>query len=246
MNKSIINKFLRAFGVEVHGLGYLNSLAKNSFKKDPFTAQSELILKQGSKVIFDVGANVGKTVTKYLNLFPNADIHAFEPIPEANEKFKATHADKKNIVLSNCGLSDNVGATKLNVNESIDTSSILESQEIGASSDKLCKTVMQIEIKVQTIDNYCEKAGINQIDILKIDTQGSELNILKGAEKMLQSKAIDVIFTEVYFKEQYVDQPTMYEIALFLKKYGYELYDLYEIYYNEKQMLWGDAIFIKV
>jgi FkbM family methyltransferase len=246
MNKSIINKFLRAFGAELHGLGYLNSLAKNSFKKDPFTAQSELRLQQETKVIFDVGANVGKTATKYLNLFPKAKLHAFEPIPEANLKFKETHANHTNIVLNCCGLSNKIGEAKLNVNESIDTSSVLESQEIGASSDKLCKTVKQIEIQVQTIDNYCKEADIDRIDILKIDTQGSELNILKGAEKMLQNKAIDVIFSEVYFKEQYVDQPTMYEIALFLKQYGYELYDLYEIYYNEKQMLWGDAIFIKV
>ncbi len=78
MNKSLINKYCRKFGFEIHGNGYMRSLLKSSFKVDAFQSQKELV-RQRECMIFDVGANRGNTVAQYLELFPEAIIHAFEP-----------------------------------------------------------------------------------------------------------------------------------------------------------------------
>ena len=243
MNKSIINKFLRPFGAEVHGLGYIEQQSKNSFKNDPFMEQS--LFFEGKKVneIIDAGANVGNVSQKYATLFPNAKIHAFEPIPEAILQFKEKHSGNDKVFLNEKGLSETAGKLTLNINKSIDTSSFLETVQIGATSDKSCETERVLVADITTVDEYCLKNNINHIDILKMDTQGSKLNILKGAEKMLSDGKISLIFTEIYFKKQYLNQPDFYDIATFLRKYDYHLKDIYEAYYNESQILWGDAIF---
>ena len=242
--KNSINKILRRFGAEIHGLGYLEKQARNSFKNDPFQSQKEHFSKELPNIIFDVGANVGNVTKKYVELFPNATIHSFEPIPQAIAQFNEKHENNKSVILNTCGLSNKVGTQSLNINKSIDTSSLLESKSIGASSDKFCETVEQLDISLSTLDHYCTENKIDQIDLLKMDTQGSELNILKGAEALLKQGKVKMIFTEIYFKEQYKGQATFYEIALYLKQYGYYLKDMYELYYNENQILWGDAIFI--
>lgn len=244
MNKNLINKILRRFGAEVHGLGYLEKQARSSFKNDPFQAQIDFFDSKKVGQVFDVGANVGNVTAKYTKAFPEADIHAFEPIPQAINQFKSQHKGNSKVHLNEMGLSNQKGEQVLNINKSIDTSSLLKSKKIGASSDKSCETVEQLAIQLSTIDDYVGQKNIQNIDILKLDTQGSELNILKGAVDCLKKGKIGLIFTEIYFKEQYENQASFYEIASFLKQYNYQLKDMYELYYNEKQILWGDAIFV--
>ena len=77
MNKNILNKFLNKFGVEIHGIGFMEKLRNQSPDKNAWIKQRNLI--NNNPVIFDVGANRGDTTSKYLKLFPNATIIAFEP-----------------------------------------------------------------------------------------------------------------------------------------------------------------------
>ena len=60
---------------------------------------------------------------------------------------------------------------------------------------------------MSTLDEYALSKGIQHIDILKMDVQGSELNVLKGAENLLKSNKIDIIYSEVWFKAAYEGQP---------------------------------------
>tara|TARA_B100000768_G_C10966682_1_gene244008 strand:+ start:133 stop:351 length:219 start_codon:yes stop_codon:yes gene_type:complete len=69
--KNAINKYLRRFGIEIHGVGYIQKLRNSDLKKSEWQKQKEL-LKGKANVIFDVGANRGNTTLKYLKLFPNA------------------------------------------------------------------------------------------------------------------------------------------------------------------------------
>ena len=87
MKKETINKFLRRFGVELHGLGFIQSLKKSDFQGNAFDIQQKLMLNV-PKVIFDIGANRGDTAIKYSNLFPLAKVYAFEPFAETFIKLK--------------------------------------------------------------------------------------------------------------------------------------------------------------
>jgi hypothetical protein len=134
--KGAINKYLRRFGIEIHGVGYIQKLKNSDLKKSEWSKQQEL-LKSKVDVIFDVGANRGDIALKYLNLFPNARIHSFEPFPDSYETFIARHKDSLNVHLNKYALSSNIGKAILNINKSVDTNSLLESKKIGASSDEL-------------------------------------------------------------------------------------------------------------
>ncbi len=244
MIKNLLNFFLRKIGLQIHGIGYLHKLSKTEFHKDAFAFQKQ---KAGnsSKIIFDVGANKGLVTKQYLELFDKAKIYAFEPIPEMIEIFNSLHEGNKNVKLFQKALSNELGTAIFNLNKSADTSSLLKSTKIGANSDAQCKTISTFKVETDTIDNFCRLEKIPYIDILKLDVQGAEFFILQGAKEMLKNKKIGIIYSEVYFKEQYVNQPLFFDISKLLISEGYMLQDIYNPYYNSSALLWADAIFIQ-
>lgn len=241
--KNKLNKYFKKFGFELHGIGYIEKLKNAAVDKSEWNKKREL-LGENVKTIFDVGANRGETALKYINIFPLATIHAFEPFPETCVIFKENHKNQKNAILNQIALSSKVGKAVLNVNVSVDTNSLLLSGKLGATSDGSCKTLKQIEIETNTLDNYCKQNNIQEIDILKIDVQGFEIEVLKGALELLANGKIKIIFTEAYFVQQYINQPLFYEIASLLIKYDFVLQDIYDPYYSPQNILWCDAMFI--
>jgi FkbM family methyltransferase len=241
--KEKINKYLRKFGAEIHGIGYVQKLKNSDLKKNEWSKQKEL-LGGKANIIFDVGANRGNTVIEYLKIFPNSMIHSFEPFPDSCSIFFEKHKDNSNVILNKCALSNKIGKAILNINNSVDTNSLLDSKKIGATSDKSCHTVGQIKIETNTIDNYCNDYKIKTIDILKIDVQGHEVEVLNGAINMLKAGNIKLIYTECYFRQQYIDQPLFHDISKFLYDYNFVFQDIYDPYYSKNSMLWCDSIFI--
>lgn len=240
--KEIINKLLKPFSVEMHGKGYMQRLVKSSNSINAFDVQKKLL--PNAKIIFDVGANRGDVTNSYLNLFPKAVIHAFEPTTEFFETFQNRFVGNSMVKSNLLALSDRSGTADFYINNSGDTNSLLPSLTIGANSDRSCKNKEIIKVPVVKLDDYCLTTNVSSIDILKMDTQGSELAILRGAERLLSENNIKLIYTEAYCKPQYVNQPLLYDIAKYLMQFGYCLEGIYDTYYNEKFMLWCDAIFV--
>ena len=243
MNRERVNRFFRKFGFELHGTGYMQSLKKGSFKDNAFNVQRE-ILRQGVKVIFDIGANRGDTVMAYEQLFPGKRIFAFEPFPESFDQLYNRTKGNENITCFQKAISDSLGAKTLYVNNNVDTNSLLQSIRSGLSSDKQVITRGEIKVTTVTIDSFCKEEHIIEIDILKMDIQGGELAALMGAKELLTSKKIKLIYTESFFKEQYRDQPLFYDIANYLRSFDYYLLDIYEPHYGNGAIAWCDAIFL--
>ena len=194
MKKENINKFLSRFGFEVHGNGYIQSLKKTSFKEDAFEVQYK-ILSGEARFIFDVGANRGDTAIKYSTLFDQAKVYAFEPFPETYEKLLNNIKNYEKIVPGQFAIADKKGQAVLFSNFNEDTNSLLPSDKIGLSSDQQVKNKSSITVQTQTIDNFCLDKNIQQIDILKMDIQGSELAALKGSVDLLEKNKIKLIYT---------------------------------------------------
>jgi FkbM family methyltransferase len=237
--KRIINNLLSPLNVELHGKGYIKKISKGEFRSDAFVIQKEIL--PHPHTIFDVGSNRGTITAKYLSMYNDANIFAFDPIEHFSKEYLKFGSKVK---FHNLAFSDVKGMFEFNINQSVDTSSLLSSTKIGANSDDKCSTVNQIKISTTTIDAFCEENNLKNIDILKLDVQGSELAILKGAEKLLNTKRIKLIYTEAYFKQQYLSQPLFYEIGGYLKEQGYYLADIFNPYYNGRELLWCDAIFV--
>ena len=107
------------------------------------------------------------------------------------------------------------------------------------------KTKDNIKVKTLTLDSYIDFNKIKKIDILKIDTQGHELNVLIGAKKSLKKNMIHFIEVEIILCEYYTKKIKLYEIDHIMDKNNYELFDLSEIHYSKKnQIKWFDMLYI--
>ncbi|OGZ04653.1 MAG: hypothetical protein A2648_00960 [Candidatus Lloydbacteria bacterium RIFCSPHIGHO2_01_FULL_41_20] len=162
------------------------------------------------KTAFDVGANIGDYSEEMLRINPLLIIHAFEPGQDAFEKLK-----KLNVTANNFALGDR-DENRLLYREAGKNN---HSSFYNLHSDALAP----VSVRVTTLDSYCSKNNVAHIDFLKIDVEGFEYSVIKGAEEMLSKKAIDYIQFE--FSGATVESRTFLKDFLTLfRKYGYKLY----------------------
>lgn len=116
----------------------------------------------------------------------------------------------------------------------------------------MCNTISSFEVKTTRLDDVFE---IADCDFLKIDVQGGELDVLRGAQKLLEK--VVTIHCEVEFGPVYCDQPLFSEIDSFLRANGFELIDLMNAGYNRynalpwqpdtgSRLLWAEGIYFKM
>lgn len=109
-------------------------------------------------------------------------------------------------------------------------------------------------LKVVALDEYLPQHGVNDIDFIELDTQGSELGILQGAKGFLSSSVLGVR-VEVEFSPMYHNQPLFADVDFFLRQFGFMLFDLerYHLkrkavpvdFFSREQIVWGQALYIK-
>ena len=83
-----------------------------------------------------------------------------------------------------------------------------------------------IDYAVSRGDNYSFSKQIKDIDILKINVQGMELDVLNGFENLLKSSNIKVILSEFDYSNRYQSSNTIGDLENFLKKFNYGLFDI--------------------
>lgn len=154
-------------------------------------------LREGM-MVFDVGANVGELTLIFSRFAYNGEVHAFEASSAAFKKLETIcrTAKCRNTILNHLALADKKGSIRLHIYDdnylAFNTQALREIEEFGLPVEP----VEVEEITATTIDDYCEENGIKEIDLLKIDVEGSELQVMKGAEKMLKFKRIKCLAFE--------------------------------------------------
>lgn len=149
-------------------------------------------------VVFDVGANVGDYSVLVHRCIPSAQIYAFEPSAHVYQKL----ARRLSTIGNGAGLKAfNVGLS--NQETTVDLHSYTvegEAVSLISSIDRRLPTqVVRVEVsdtervQVCTLDNFCATAGVERIDFLKLDVEGHEVAVLRGAQAMLQRGAIAMI-----------------------------------------------------
>jgi FkbM family methyltransferase len=191
-------------------------------------------------VFFDVGANVGQTVTTIRRDYPRAKIHAFEPSPSTFARLRDNVGGHGDLTLVQAALGATVGRMDLHENAQSDMSSFLPTDRDGWG-EVLAKT----SVAVDTVDNYCAVHDIEAIDVLKIDAQGFDLEVLRGAENMLREGRVGVIWMELIFADQYVGQADFGETYSHLRARGHRLVNLYAPSFRDGRLAWADGLFVR-
>jgi len=204
-------------------------------------------------IYVDIGAS-GGIHKKWDRLRPHLRTVAFEPDDRA---FEALDKNEDDVIYINKALGAKRELGHLNLTRARRCSSIfppnrtlIENFEDAERFDVTEET----EVMLESLDDALSAEGVQVVDFLKIDTQGSGLDILKGAKRILEESVVGVEI-EVEFQPLYEDQPLFRDVDAFLDTAGFELFDLRPGYwkrrrgmnkYQEKgQIIFADALYFR-
>jgi FkbM family methyltransferase len=214
--------------------GYKLLPIKNNFGIDIFYDLRDL-LGTNVKTVVDVGANNGEyarefsknvNVQSYIAIEPDETLH--HDLTEALSVFQEYKI--YTVVL---------GEIKRKVNFNIATSETMNSVlSKGLDSWHLINRVIEVN---QTTGDYLTKDIM--IDFLKIDTQGYDLQVLKGFKSKLRKKQIKFILCEQIFSDLYHKQGRFSDLLIFMEQEGYDLVGMYNCHYRNARISFADILF---
>ena len=185
-------------------MGVLNSSSSQSSGETRFL--KNFFGNRSTGIVLDVGANIGNYSKNIFNISPKIKIYAFEP-----------HPVTFNRLIENIK-SESFHAINVAVGDQDDVLSLYDYEDNdGSSHASLFKDVIENihkskavehKVKVISLGNFIESNHIKQIDLLKIDTEGNELNVLKSVKNQINSGKISAIHFE--FNEMNVASRTYF------------------------------------
>jgi len=184
-----------------------------------------------AKVVFDVGAKYGRYTGQFLRLFPQAKIYAVDCAPSALKRLERDFGDRDRVEIVPYALGNVYGGASFQFH----LCQMAGSSSIHPITDtfeqETCNTEI-IQVPATTLDEFCEERGIERIDLLKIDTEGSDLDVLRGSRRLRGARAIRAIHVELLFYPYYQSQCWYYEVSEFLVDSGYELKAMWPMYWG--------------
>lgn len=233
------------------GLRLINTSRNKVRGVDPLFDLQSLVGKDEEAVIFDVGANDGETVRSFLTAFPRGRVVAFEPAQQCYTALKEMFTREPRVAVHNVALGSSRGTSQLNLYAGSNMNSLLEIERrpveaVKSTFDKLGAKVGTAEVQVETIDGFCAQNGVAQVDVLKVDTQGFDMQVLNGAEERLRKHQIKTLLLEVNFVPMYRGQGDFVEMHQFLTSLGYRLVDFYNHSRHDGCTVWCDACYCAV
>lgn len=231
MFKKIIKRIFKFFGYKLKGI-------KNTVKHNDFDAIIKFIFdnlkKKNHLIFFDIGANVGQSISRFLNYNKKVKIHSFEPTPELHKIIKTKYAhqiENGKIIINNFALGDSnkemnffsFEYNQINSFLPLEKNSKFEISRMIAANKKGLDFEKIIKVKMTKLDDYCKLNKINEIDYIKVDTQGFEPEVLKGAHYMLSTQKIKILEIELILGFAYQKNLDFFDIEKYLSPLGYKL-----------------------
>ena len=186
---------------------------------------------QNKLVIIDVGAHFGETISIFKRNFDYKKIYSFEASPLNFKILKNNHPNglNSNIEIYNYALGERKAEYFINQAVESSSSTINDlnlkskyfSKKLSVLNIKDQKSYLKkIPIKIITLDSFIDDKKINKIDLLKIDTEGYELNILKGLERNFNK--IKLIYFEHHYDDMIIKNYKFSDINNLLIKFGFK------------------------
>lgn len=192
-------------------------------------------------ICFDVGANVGQTVLELKRSWPNALIHAFEPFSQPRAELISVADRLSGVTPVGLAFGAEPGSARVQPREMSVLNSLLPSTASPSAGPAEA-------IRIETVDRYGDAHGIDTIDVFKTDTEGYDLDVLRGADRMLTNQRITFVHVEVTFLPENARNTAFRPVFDFLTvRHRYRflgLYETYPLHHFDEPNLFCNALFV--
>jgi FkbM family methyltransferase len=193
--------------------------------------------REAIKTIFDVGANVGQTALLLSNRFPKARIYSFEPLAGTFEQLSQNVGKLANIVCEHCALGEETKTVDLYPKAESQWNTLVT--EFNVAAGQQAETIQVIKA-----DEFIVRKSLSRIDLLKTDTEGFDLEVMKGASAALKECRIGIILSEVGFHPERRHHTYLPDLQAYLAQHDYELYCIYDQNQHDGRIDYADALFV--
>jgi FkbM family methyltransferase len=175
--------------------------------------------KEDGAIILDIGANIGKATAKLAKLFPNSKVHAFEPIQSTRETLIASVFGFSNVV---------VHGKALGSSNSVELMTAEDNSQVNRIVSSVCEATRKHErVEVTTVDGFLAEIGNPHVGLMKIDTEGFDMDVLRGSAHAIESGNIDLIVVECTFNPRGAPHVDVIEVVSFMRAAKYEVVAVY-------------------
>ncbi|MCL5733622.1 MAG: FkbM family methyltransferase [Patescibacteria group bacterium] len=173
------------FNKSFYGISYQESieLINDVIASDQYSAKKYLSERS---VVIDAGGNIGTFSVFAANLSPNGYVYAFEPVKKTFELLKKNTHHYHQIKCINAGLGENRSVKKIFINNKSTGGSVFEDSPFYTGTSDAGQGGRFEEAEIMTLDYFVYENKISQVDFIKIDTEGYEANVLRGAKETIQ------------------------------------------------------------
>jgi FkbM family methyltransferase len=182
------------------------------------------LAKLDVKVVFDVGANIGQSAQSYRKNCTGSKIYCFEPVEETFQQLLRTVQGYDNILSFKLALSAAKGTGMMVLEGNSDLFFLLNTYRNGQVNGG----ARLEEVNLETVDEFCAEHQIDCINLLKIDTEGGDFDVLKGAGDMLSRHQIDVVQVEAGMNSKNKRHVPFDIFSKFFEQRHYFLFGIYE------------------
>jgi FkbM family methyltransferase len=169
-------------------------------------------LRTPIEIIVDVGANIGQSAVRFRRAYPKAALYCLEPGADAFRLLQRTIAQWSDARAFQLALGSKVGRGELR----------------GANDMAQVVSTAEGTIRIETLQTWMGAVGLTTIDYLKVDTEGHDLEVLKGGVEAIQSGAIGIIEVETGMNPDNSRHVAAGLLVPFLEPFGYRIFGIYE------------------
>lgn len=209
-----------------------------------FREDLKVTIGKKSPVCLDVGANQGQTIELLQEIFSKPAIYAFEPSTKMFQILLKKNF-RSQVFLHNFAFGKEVHMQEFTNYKDSNLNSFLQLDTHEENRYRNIEIETKELVQIDTVDRFLQQHGINDVDLLKIDTQGFDLEVLLGAVDALQSGVIRNVLVELNFRRKYKGQSSATDIMNLLAKYDILLVDFYEKILQKNTLAWCTALFCR-
>jgi len=220
-------------------------IAKGVNPSQYFKLNSPWVREAGIHTVLDIGAHQGEFSSAIRELLPKAQIYAFEPLPDCGVELARRLGNNRLFQVFPVAIGSSRGQVTLWRSSYAKSSSVLPMAELHKNSFPWSAKTTPLQVEMRPLDEYMEQLKLAEKVLLKIDVQGYEAEVLRGAKELL--KRATYVLLEVSFRSLYEGQGTFAEIHGLLQSAGFSYSGNLEQLLSplDGSVLQADALFVR-